>query len=189
MPGRPSRLSRVWRASCLPWPGSLGRRECQRPRYVTSSVRLLKIGVPNSASRRPRWVVTSHTSASVTTASVYGMATGRAFDACGGQRISRLLWSGDRWSIFARRCRRAGDAETGRCSWRLRRLPGCPRTPVRAGLSLSGFYWSGIQLPWRPRGMRAGRWTRATGWPVKSWAARMTRSAAPRSGLWTKAIT
>lgn len=90
---------------------------------------------------------------------------------------------------FARRCGRAGDAETARCSWRLRRLPVCPRTPVRASLSLSGFYWSGIQLPWRPRGMRAGRWTRATGWPVKSWAARMTRSAAPRSGLWTKAIT
>jgi hypothetical protein len=43
----------------------------------------------------------------------------------------------------------------------------------------------GIQLPWKPRGIRAGRWTEATGAPLKSCAARMTRSVAPRSGLWT----
>jgi hypothetical protein len=29
----------------------------------------------------------------------------------------------------------------------------------------------------------ASMWTRATGWPEKSWAARMTRSAAPQSGF------
>ena len=43
--------------------------------------------------------------------------------------------------------------------------------------------WSGIQLPWKPSGIRAGRRVRATGWLVKSCAARMTRSAAPRSGV------
>jgi hypothetical protein len=51
------------------------------------------------------------------------------------------------------------------------------------------FYWSGIQLPWKPSGIRAGRWTRATGSPVKSCAAMMTRSAAPRSGSCTNAMT
>ena len=52
-----------------------------------------------------------------------------------------------------------------------------------------GRYWSGIQLPWKPSGIRAGRCTRATGSPVKSCAASSTRSAAPRSGLWMKAST
>jgi len=51
------------------------------------------------------------------------------------------------------------------------------------------LYWSGIQLPWKPSGIRAGRWIRATGSPPKSCAARMTRSAAPRSGLCTNAMT
>ena len=47
-----------------------------------------------------------------------------------------------------------------------------------------GIYWPAIQLPWKPSGILSGRWTRATGWLVKSCAARMTRSAAPRPGLW-----
>jgi hypothetical protein len=50
-------------------------------------------------------------------------------------------------------------------------------------------YWSGSQLPWKPRGIRAGRWIWASGRPPKSCAARMTRSAASRSGLCTKAMT
>ena len=72
-----------------------------------------------------------------------------------------------------------------------RRLPPGPVMARRgAGPPESGgIYWSGIQLPWKPSGIRAGRWTRATGSAVKSWAARMTRSAAPRSGLWTNAMT
>jgi DNA-binding CsgD family transcriptional regulator len=53
----------------------------------------------------------------------------------------------------------------------------------------ASLYWSGIQLPWKPSGIRAGRWIRATGSPPKSCAARMTRSAALRSGLSTKAMT
>ena len=74
-----------------------------------------------------------------------------------------------------------GITSRNQLSRALRRLPreapGGPR------------YWSGIQLPWKPSGIRAGRWIRATGSPRKSWAARMTRSAASRPGLWTKAMT
>ena len=47
---------------------------------MASSVRLLKTVVPNSASRPARWVATLATSAPVTTASVYGMATDRGLD-------------------------------------------------------------------------------------------------------------
>ena len=69
--------------------------------------------------------------------------------------------------------------------------PGARSWPVgaRERPESGGIYWSGIQLPWKPSGIRAGRCTRATGSAVKSWAARMTRSAAPRSGLWTNAMT
>jgi hypothetical protein len=47
-----------------------------------------------------------------------------------------------------------------------------------------GIYWSAVQLPWKPSGILGGRRTRAMGWLVKSCAVRMTRSAAPRPGLW-----
>ena len=73
----------------------------------------------------------------------------------------------------------------------LREWPGRRGGAIRLAGDLTASardYWLAIQLPWGPRGMRAGRWTRATGSPVKSCAARMARSAASRSGLWTKAI-
>lgn len=63
-------------------------------------------------------------------------------------------------------------------------LPGVPRRrdsgrPPKRGPQ------SAIQLPWKPSGTRTGRWTVAMGSPVKSCAERITRSAAPRSGLLT----
>ena len=61
--------------------------------------------------------------------------------------------------------------------------------PARAGRPDPGPQVSAIQLPWKPSGTRLGRWTRATGAPAKSCAARTTRSAAPRSGSCTKAMT
>ncbi len=44
---------------------------------------------------------------------------------------------------------------------------------------------SAIQLPWNPSGTRPGSRMRASGWPSKSWAERITRSVAPRSGSLT----
>jgi hypothetical protein len=44
---------------------------------------------------------------------------------------------------------------------------------------------SGHQLPWKPKGTRTGSSMRATGSPRKSWACRITTSAAPRPASWT----
>ena len=46
----------------------------------------------------------------------------------------------------------------------LRPKPG----PAGLGVLRCGIYWSGIQFPWNPSGIRAGWWTRATGSAVKS---------------------
>src|SRR5579864_7894802 len=65
-------------------------------------------------------------------------------------------------------------------TYRHRLRPVRSRSPSgRGNGGIKRIYGSAIQLPWKPSGIRAGRWTRAMGSAVKSWAARMTRSAAP----------
>jgi Phage integrase family len=105
--------------------------------------------------------------------------------ALGHERASTTLDTyGHLWPGDDDRERAGWTAHAGRVTPESRRPSGLSGTADQGKIQASG-----TQLPWKPKGTRCGNWTRATGSPVKSCEARMTRSLPSRSGSYTTAST